>query len=38
MTTVFEVGSELGGLDTKSESWVGVKKWIGRQSKNKGEA
>ncbi|KAK4507869.1 hypothetical protein PRZ48_001604 [Zasmidium cellare] len=37
VTTVFEVGSELGGVDTKSEAWVGVKKWVGRQSKTKVE-
>jgi dynein intermediate chain len=37
VTTVFEVGSELGGLDTKSDAWVGVKKWVGRQSKTKSE-
>jgi dynein intermediate chain len=33
VTTVFEVGSELGGVDTSSDSWVGVKKWVGKQSK-----
>lgn len=34
VTTVFEVGSELGGVDTKNEAWVGakVKKWVGKQS------
>ncbi|KAF2172473.1 hypothetical protein M409DRAFT_17706 [Zasmidium cellare ATCC 36951] len=37
VTTVFEVGSELGGVDTKSEAWVGVKKWVGRQTKTKVE-
>lgn len=35
MTTVFEVGSELGGSETKSEAWVGVRKWVGRQSRTK---
>jgi dynein intermediate chain len=38
IVTVFEVGSELGGVDTKSEAWVGVKKWVGRQAKSKAEA
>ncbi|KAK5126916.1 hypothetical protein LTR85_008274 [Meristemomyces frigidus] len=33
VTTVFEVGSELGGVETKSEAWVGVRKWMGRQSR-----
>ncbi|EME49369.1 hypothetical protein DOTSEDRAFT_76700 [Dothistroma septosporum NZE10] len=37
ITTVFEVGSELGGVDTKQDSWVGLKRWIGRQSKTKAE-
>ena len=35
MTTVFEVGNELGGLDTKADAWVGVKKWVGRQGRTK---
>lgn len=35
ITTVFEVGSELGGLDTKGDSWVGIKKTIGRLSRTK---
>lgn len=36
IATVFEVGSELGGVDTKNEVLVGakVKKWVGKQSKN----
>lgn len=33
ITTVFEVGSEFGGADTKQDTWVGVKKWVARQSK-----
>lgn len=33
VTTVFEVGNELGGVETKSEKWAGVRKWVGRQSK-----
>ena len=37
IVNVFEVGSELGGVDTKSEAWVGVKKWVGRQTKTKVE-
>ncbi|EGP91481.1 unnamed protein product [Zymoseptoria tritici ST99CH_1A5] len=38
IATVFEVGSELGGVDTKSEAWVGVKKWMGKQTKSKVES
>lgn len=33
VTTVFEVGNELGGVETKSEKWASVRKWVGRQSK-----
>jgi dynein intermediate chain len=33
VTTVFEVGNELGGAETKSEKWAGVRKWVSRQSK-----
>jgi dynein intermediate chain len=33
VTTVFEVGNELGGVETKSEKWAGVRKWVSRQSK-----
>lgn len=33
VTTVFEVGNELGGPETKSEKWASVRKWVGRQSK-----
>lgn len=33
VATVFEVGSELGGLETKGDKWLGVRKWVGRQSK-----
>ena len=34
MTTVFEVGSELGGVETQADAWVGVKKWVGKMSKS----
>ncbi|CAK1355076.1 Cytoplasmic dynein 1 intermediate chain 1 [Cercospora beticola] len=37
VTTVFEVGSELGGVDTKSDAWLGVKKFVARQTKSKME-
>ena len=37
VTTVFEVGSELGGVDNKSDAWVNMKKWVGRQTKTKPE-
>lgn len=37
ISTVFEVGSELGGSDTKSDSWVNMRKWVGRASKNRGD-
>ncbi|KAF7186336.1 Cytoplasmic dynein 1 intermediate chain 2 [Pseudocercospora fuligena] len=37
VTTVFEVGSELGGADTKQDTWVGVKKWVARQSRTRVE-
>lgn len=33
VTTLFEVGNELGGIETKSEKWASVRKWVGRQSK-----
>ena len=33
VTTVFEVGNELGGPETKSEKWASVRRWVGRQSK-----
>lgn len=33
VATVFEVGSELGGPETKGDAWMGVKKWVGRQSR-----
>ncbi|WPG97634.1 cytoplasmic dynein 1 intermediate chain 2 [Acrodontium crateriforme] len=36
VTTVFEVGSELGGLETKADAWVGVRKWVGRQARMTG--
>lgn len=35
IATVFEVGNELGGVETKGDRWVGVKKWVGRQAKTK---
>ena len=35
VTTVFEVGSELGGADTKSDAWLGIKKFVARQAKSK---
>ncbi|KAK6415462.1 hypothetical protein LTR95_017587, partial [Oleoguttula sp. CCFEE 5521] len=37
VTTVFEVGSELGGAETKGERWVGMRKWVGRQGKGGGD-
>ncbi|KAF1969143.1 WD40 repeat-like protein [Bimuria novae-zelandiae CBS 107.79] len=30
VVTVFEVGSELGGVETKTEEWSGVKRLVGR--------
>ncbi|KAF2480356.1 WD40-repeat-containing domain protein [Neohortaea acidophila] len=33
VATVFEVGTELGGVESKGDAWVGVKKWVGRQSR-----
>lgn len=33
VATVFEVGSELGGVESKGDAWVGVKKWVGRQGR-----
>nr|OQO31628.1 hypothetical protein B0A51_00780 [Rachicladosporium sp. CCFEE 5018] len=38
VTTVFEVGSELGGVETKSERWVGMSKWVGRHGKGASDA
>lgn len=35
VATVFEVGSELGGPEGRSDAWVGVRKWVGRQSKGR---
>ena len=35
VTTVFEVGGELGGVESKGEAWVGVKKWVGRRGRGK---
>jgi dynein intermediate chain, cytosolic len=35
VTSVFEVGSELGGVESKADSWVGVRKWVGRQTKQR---
>ncbi|QIW98175.1 hypothetical protein AMS68_003693 [Peltaster fructicola] len=34
VTTIFEVGNELGGIETKGDRWIGVKKWISRQSRS----
>lgn len=31
VTTIFEVGNELGGVETKGDRWIGVKKWVSRQ-------
>jgi len=33
VATVFEVGPELGGAESKGDAWVGVRKWVARQSK-----
>ncbi|KAK3686596.1 hypothetical protein LTR37_019657 [Vermiconidia calcicola] len=33
VTTVFEVGGELGGVESKGDAWVGVRKWVGRQGR-----
>jgi len=30
VVTVFEVGNDLGGIETRSEEWSGVKKLVGR--------
>lgn len=35
VTTVFEVGSELGGVETKGDAWVNMRKWVGRQGRVK---
>ncbi|KAF2773454.1 WD40 repeat-like protein [Teratosphaeria nubilosa] len=37
ITTIFEVGSELGGVETKGDAWVGVRKWVGRMGRQKVE-
>jgi dynein intermediate chain len=31
VVSVFEVGSELGGQESRSDAWVGVRKWASRQ-------
>ena len=36
VTTVFEVGTELGGLETKGDAWGRVRKWVGRQGRRDG--
>lgn len=33
VATVFEVGGELGGVESKGDAWVGVRKWVGRVGK-----
>ncbi|KAK5174084.1 uncharacterized protein LTR77_001164 [Saxophila tyrrhenica] len=33
VATVFEVGPELGGVESKGDAWVGVRKWVARQGK-----
>ena len=33
VTTVFEVGGELGGVESKGDAWMGVRKWMGRQGR-----
>ena len=30
VVSVFEVGSELGGVETRGDAWVGVRKWASR--------
>ena len=38
VTSVFEVGDELGGvLDAKSNAWVGMSKWVGRAERSRGD-
>ena len=36
VTTVFEVGADLGGLETKGDAWARVRKWVGRQRRRDG--
>lgn len=33
VVSVFEVGAELGGVESKGDAWMGVKKWVGRQGR-----
>jgi len=36
VATVFEVGSELGGVEARTEKWAAVRKWVGRQGRGRG--
>ncbi|KAK5129390.1 hypothetical protein LTR08_003550 [Meristemomyces frigidus] len=36
VTTVFEVGAELGGPEMRGDAWGRVRKWVGRQGKREG--
>ncbi|KAK0286264.1 hypothetical protein LTR91_017531 [Friedmanniomyces endolithicus] len=33
VATVFEVGREIGGAETRADAWMGVRKWVGRQGR-----
>lgn len=33
VTTVFEVGRELGGVEERGDAWVGVRKWAARAAR-----
>jgi len=37
VATVFEVGGELGGMEGKNDAWVGVRKWMGRGIRGRGD-
>ncbi|KAK5149580.1 hypothetical protein LTS14_010838 [Recurvomyces mirabilis] len=36
VTTVFELGGELGGVEMKGDAWMGVRRWVGRQGRTIG--
>ncbi|KAI7277886.1 cytoplasmic dynein intermediate chain [Hortaea werneckii] len=35
--SVFELGGEIGGLESKGESWVNMRKWVSRAAKSRGD-
>ncbi|KAI6894899.1 hypothetical protein KC334_g11861, partial [Hortaea werneckii] len=36
-TSIFELGGEIGGVESKGESWVNMRKWVSRAAKSRGD-